>query len=227
MTQRPPALLSWSSGKDSAYSLHIARAEGKFEVVGLLTTITSTFGRVSMHGVRESILEEQARQAGLPLSKIAIPSPCTNEQYEAAMRSAMEQAQARGIRHVLFGDLYLEDIRAYRETNLARVGMSAAFPLWGRDTRTLAAEMVDSGLEAILTCIDPKALPASFAGRRFDRKLLSELPPSVDPCGENGEFHTCVVAGPMLSAPLAVTVGEVVERDGFVFADVLPADSSD
>jgi len=226
MTHRPPALLSWSSGKDSAYSLHIARLEGNFEVVGLLTTVTSTFGRVSMHGVRESILEEQARQAGLPLIKIAIPSPCTNEEYEAAMRRAMEQAQARGIRHVLFGDLYLEDIRAYRETNLARVGMSAAFPLWGRDTRTLAAEMVDSGLEAILTCVDPKALPASFAGRRFDRNLLRELPASVDPCGENGEFHTCVVAGPMLSAPLAVTVGEVVERDGFVFADVLPVGST-
>jgi uncharacterized protein (TIGR00290 family) len=226
MTSRPRALLSWSSGKDSAYSLHVARTEGIFDVVGLLTTVTSTFARVSMHGVRESILEEQARQARLPLTKISIPSPCTNEQYEAAMRGAMEQAQADGITHVLFGDLYLEDIRAYREQNLARVGMSAAFPLWGRDTRALASEMIDSGLEAILTCVDPKRLPASFAGRRYDRQLLADLPPDVDPCGENGEFHSCVVAGPMFSAPLNVAVGDVVERDGFVFADVLPGLSS-
>lgn len=217
---RPKALLSWSSGKDSAYSLHLARQEAAFDIVGLLTTVTSHYARVSMHGVRESVLEEQAKRAGLPLTKVSIPAPCPNEVYEAAMLTAMNEAKEQGITHVLFGDLYLADIRSYREANLAKVGMSAAFPLWGRDTRELAGEMVDSGLRAVLTCVDPRRLPASFAGRIYDHALLRDLPADVDPCGENGEFHTCVVAGPMLSAPLDVTVGEVVERDGFVFADV-------
>jgi uncharacterized protein (TIGR00290 family) len=217
---RPKALLSWSSGKDSAFSLHLARREAAFDIVGLLTTVTSNYARVSMHGVRESVLEEQAKRAGLPLTKVSIPAPCPNEVYEAAMVAAMNQAKDQGITHVLFGDLYLEDIRSYREANLAKVGMQASFPLWGRNTKELAREMVDSGLRAVLTCVDPRRLPASFAGRIYDHALLRDLPPEVDPCGENGEFHTCVVAGPMLSAPLDVTVGEVVERDGFVFADV-------
>jgi len=221
MTTRPKALLSWSSGKDSAYSLHVARQEHAYEIVGLLTTVTSNYGRVSMHGVRESVLEEQAGRVGLPLMKVSIPSPCSNAEYEAAMQRAMNDARERGITHVLFGDLYLEDIRSYREANLARVGMQAGFPIWGRNTHELAHEMVSLGLRAILTCVDPKRLPATFAGRTFDRELLRDLPPDVDPCGENGEFHTCVVAGPMFSAPLDVVVGEVVERDGFVFADVM------
>jgi diphthamide synthase (EF-2-diphthine--ammonia ligase) len=162
----------------------------------------------------------QAERAGLPLTKVSIPAPCPNEVYEAAMLTAMNQAKEQGVTHVLFGDLYLADIRSYREANLAKVGMQAAFPLWGRDTRELAREMVDSGLRAVLTCVDPRRLPASFAGRIYDHTLLRDLPADVDPCGENGEFHTCVIAGPMLSSPLAVTIGEVVERDGFVFADV-------
>jgi len=220
MTTRPKALLSWSSGKDSAYSLHVARQERAVDVVGLLTTVTSNYGRVSMHGVRESVLEQQAERAGLPLTKVSIPSPCSNADYEAAMQRAMGEARELGITHVLFGDLYLEDIRSYRESNLARVGMQAGFPIWGRNTRELAQEMVQSGLRAILTCVDPQRLPRAFAGRTFDRDLLRDLPVDVDPCGENGEFHTCVVAGPMFSAPLDVVVGEVVERDGFVFADV-------
>lgn len=220
MNLRPRALLSWSSGKDSAYALHVARQEGRFDVVGLLTTVTSNYARVSMHGVRESVLEAQAQSVGLPLTRVSIPAPCKNEEYEAAMRGAMETARVQGVTHVLFGDLYLEDIRAYREANLAKVGMHAAFPIWGRNTRELAEEMVDSGLRAILTCVDPQRLPASFAGRTFDRTLLRDLPSDVDPCGENGEFHTCVFQGPMLSAPLQVAVGDVVEREGFVFADV-------
>src|SRR5690606_6195052 len=220
MSPRPKALLSWSSGKDSAYSLFVARQQGAFDIVGLLTTVTSNYERVSMHGVRESVLEEQARRTGLPLTKVSIPAPCPNEVYEAAMLAAMNEARAAGITHVVFGDLYMEDIRAYRDANLAKVGMSAAYPLWGRNTRELAQEMVDAGLRAVLTSIDPRRLPASFAGRIYDQALLGDLPPDVDPCGEDGEFHTCVISGPMLSGPLDVSVGEVVTRDGFVFADV-------
>lgn len=219
-SSRPRALLSWSSGKDSAWTLLAARAQQEVEVVGLLTTVTSTFGRVSMHGVREEILERQARAVGLPLTKVSIPSPCSNEIYEAAMREAMTTALAAGVDHVVFGDLFLADLRAFREQNLARVGMRGVFPLFGRDTRALAEEMIDGGLRAILTCVDPRKLPPSFAGRAFDRELLRDLPADVDPCGENGEFHTCVVDGPMFAEPLPVTVGEVVTRDGFTFADL-------
>lgn len=223
MKTKPKAWLSWSSGKDSAWSLHVMRQHGEFEITALLTTVNRTYSRVAMHAVREMILDAQAAAAGLPLVKIPIPSPCPNEVYEQAMARAMARARGEGITHVIFGDLFLEDIRKYREDNLAKCGMTPIFPLWGRDTRELAREMIAGGVRAFLTCVDPKKLDASFAGRSFDEKLLAELPPSVDPCGENGEFHTCVVAGPMFSHAIPVRGGEIVERDGFVFADLLYA----
>jgi len=219
---RPKAWLAWSSGKDSAWALHTVRLADEFEVVALLTTMNRTHARVAMHAVRESLLEMQAAAAGLPLVKVPIPSPCSNETYEAAMGETMARASGEGVRHVIFGDLFLEDIRDYREKQLAKCGMTPAFPLWGKDTRALAENMIGGGLRAYLTCVDPRQLERGFAGRRFDAALLAELPRHVDPCGENGEFHTFACAGPMFSAELPVTVGEIVERDGFVFADLLP-----
>jgi len=219
---RPKAWLAWSSGKDSAWALYTVRQDREFEVVALLTTVNRTHGRVAMHAVRESLLEMQAAAAGLPLVKVLIPSPCTNEVYEQAMSEAMTRARAEGVRHVIFGDLFLEDVRAYREKQLARCGMTPVFPLWGKDTRQLAEDMVAGGLSAYLTCVDPRQLDRTFAGRRFDRDLLAALPRHVDPCGENGEFHTFASAGPMFRAEVPVTVGEIVDRDGFVFADLLP-----
>ena len=219
---RPKAWLAWSSGKDSAWALHTVRLAGEFEVVALLTTVNRTHSRVAMHAVRESLLELQAAATGLPLVTVPIPSPCSNEVYESAMSEAMARASAQGIRHVIFGDLFLQDIRAYREQQLARCGMTPVFPLWGIETRSLAEAMLAGGLSAYLTCVDPRQLEPRFAGRRFDAKLLAELPPRVDPCGENGEFHTFACAGPIFSAEVPVTIGEIVERDGFVFADLLP-----
>jgi uncharacterized protein (TIGR00290 family) len=213
--------MSWSSGKDSALALHEARTAGEVEVVALLTTINQTHARVAMHAVREALLEAQAEAVGLPLVKVPIPSPCPNEVYEQRIGEAMARARSEGVSEVVFGDLFLEDLRAYREKQLAAVDMRARFPLWGRPTLALAGAMIDVGLEAVLTCVDPKVLPARFAGRRFDRALLADLPPGVDPCGERGEFHTFAFAGPMFRAPLEVETGEIVERDGFVFADVL------
>jgi uncharacterized protein (TIGR00290 family) len=221
-TKRPKAWLAWSSGKDSAWSLQTVRQSGEVDVVALLTTVNRTFQRVAMHAVRESLLEMQAAEAGLPLVKVPIPSPCPNEVYEQAMSEAMERARADGVYHVVFGDLFLEDIRAYREKQLASCGMTPVFPLWGRDTGRLAEDMIAGGLQAHLTCVDPRKLDRSFAGRRFDAELLRALPAGVDPCGENGEFHTCVSAGTMFRRPIPVVSGEVVERDGFVFADLLP-----
>jgi len=219
---RPPkAFISWSSGKDSAYALHEARASGLAEVVGALTTLSEAYDRVAMHGVRSSLLDRQIAALGLSPLKVMLPSPCSNAIYEARIGEACEQIKAQGVRHIVFGDLYLEDIRAYRERQLAALGMSAIFPLWRRDTAELARAMIASGLVAHLVCVDPKRLGRAFAGRRFDSQLLDDLPRDVDPCGENGEFHTVVSAGPMFAAPIAVRVGEVVERDGFVFADVL------
>jgi uncharacterized protein (TIGR00290 family) len=223
---RPKAWLAWSSGKDSAWALHSVREAGSFDVVALLTTVNRTHGRVAMHAVRESLLEMQAAAARLPLVKVLIPSPCSNEIYERAMSEAMVRASVEGVRHVIFGDLFLEDVRAYRESQLARCGMIPVFPLWGRDTRRLAEEMIARGLRAYLTCVDPRQLEREFAGRRFDAELLADLPSSVDPCGENGEFHTFACAGPMFGAEMAVTVGEIVERDGFVFADLLPGSAA-
>jgi uncharacterized protein (TIGR00290 family) len=223
---RPRAWLAWSSGKDSAWALHTIREQNEFEVVALLTTVKSVYQRVAMHAVRESLLELQAAATGLPLVKVPIPSPCSNEIYEQAMSVAMAQARAEEVHHVVFGDLFLEDIRSYRETQLAACGMTPAFPLWRRDTRQLANEMLAGGISAYLTCVDPRKLDRSFAGRRFDASLLADLPSDVDPCGENGEFHTFSCAGPMFRAPIGVTVGEIVERDGFVFADLLPCASA-
>lgn len=220
---RPKALVAWSSGKDSAWALHEVRREGALDVVGLLTTVTSEFGRVSMHAVREALLDHQAASLGLPCRKVRIPWPCVNATYEAEMARAMRDARAAGVTHVVFGDLFLEDVRAYRVEKLARTGIEPVFPLWGRDTARLAREMLDGGLRATLTCVDPRWLDPSFAGRAFDRALLDALPPGVDPCGERGEFHTFCWAGPMLAAPIAVANGEVVTREGFVFADLTEA----
>lgn len=218
---RPRALVAWSSGKDAAYALHEVRRAGDLEVVGLLTTVTRAFERVSMHGVREVLLEAQAASIGLPLTRVEIPYPCPNEVYEQAMADTLTSAAARGVTHVVFGDLFLADIRAYREAQLARVGFTGVFPLWGRDTTALAHVMIAAGLDARLVCVDPSCLDPSFAGRRFDRDLIAELPAGVDPCGENGEFHTFVADGPMFARPVSVIPGVIVERDGFVFADLV------
>jgi uncharacterized protein (TIGR00290 family) len=220
---RPRVLLSWSSGKDSAWALHELRRAGDVEVVGLLTTLSEPHDRVAMHAVRRPLLEAQAAAAGLPLWPVPIPSPCSNAEYEAAMEAALARARAEGVEAVAFGDLFLEDVRRYREEKLAPTGVRPLFPLWGRPTTALAREMLAAGTVAHLTCVDPRQVPAGLAGRRWDATLLAELPPAADSCGERGEFHTFVSAGPMFTAPLAVRVGDVVERDGFVFADLLPA----
>lgn len=212
--------MSWSSGKDSAYALHVARSGGGVEVVGLLTTINEAADRVSMHGVRHELLRRQAEALGLPLRTVGLPSPCSNEVYEQKMAALVEQARAEGIEAVIFGDLFLEDIRAYRERQLAGTGLAPIFPLWGRDTRALADEMLAAGVIATLSCVDPSKLPASLVGRRFDPTLLAELPPGIDPCGEHGEFHTFVSDGPGFSQAIDVRVGETVIREGFAFADL-------
>jgi uncharacterized protein (TIGR00290 family) len=189
-------------------------------VVGLLTTVTGVYERVTMHGVREGLLVKQAEAVGLPLLRVVIPPDCTNAIYEEAMERAMAEARTEGVEAVVFGDLFLADVRAYRERQLARVGMRALFPLWDSDTAALAREMIRGGLGARLTCIDPRVMPRELAGHLFDEELLERLPPGVDPCGEKGEFHTFVFAGPMFSASIPVEVGETVERNGFVFTDV-------
>ena len=218
---KPKALISWSSGKDSAFALQEVRRAGKYDVVGALTTVTETFDRVSMHGVRREILRAQCDAAGLSEMIVPIPFPCPNELYEARMGEAIRRAVQEGITHIIFGDLFLRDIRAYREQKLAGTGITPVFPLWDRPTPPLAQAMINSGLEAYLTTVDLKKLPANFAGRRFDSRLLADLPEGVDPCGENGEFHTCVVAGPIFSHQLTVTIGERVERDGFAYCDLV------
>jgi uncharacterized protein (TIGR00290 family) len=215
------ALIAWSSGKDSAWALHAVR--GELEIVGALTTVTHEFCRVSMHGVREALLAAQLEAARLAAVTVRIPFPCPNEIYEREMEVALGEAKRAGVTHVVFGDLFLADIRAYREARLAEIGMTPVFPLWHRPTAALAHEMIDGGLEAHLVCVDRKKLPASFAGKRFDRALVDSLPADVDPCGENGEFHSFVTAGPMLDRAIPVVLGETVERDGFAFADLMPA----
>jgi uncharacterized protein (TIGR00290 family) len=220
---RPQAWLAWSSGKDSAWALHTVRQRGEFEVVALLTTINRTHRRVAMHAVREALVERQAAATGVPWVKVEIPSACTNEVYEQTMSQAMARARDEGVRHVVFGDLFLEDIRVYREKHLKACGMTPVFPLWGKDTRRLAEEMLAGELSAFLTCVDPRKLDRKFAGRRFDAQLLRDLPPGIDPCGENGEFHTFANAGPMFARDIPVSVGEIVGREGFVFADLIPA----
>jgi uncharacterized protein (TIGR00290 family) len=221
VTGRPKAVVAWSSGKDCAWALHAVRTAGRVDIVGLLTTVTGTFDRVSMHGVRSEILQAQAAALGLPVRRVSIPYPCPNEVYEREMTRALAALAGDGVSQVVFGDLFLADVRAYREQRMAGTGLSPVFPLWGRDTGRLAQEMVSGGVDATIVCLDPRRLPAKFAGRKFDARLLSELPGDVDPCGERGEFHTCITGGPMFDRALDVRPGAVVERDGFVFADLV------
>ena len=218
---RLKTLLSWSSGKDSAWTLHRLRADERYEVVGLLTTINRVHDRVAMHAVRVDLLERQAAAAGLPLRKILIPSPCTNDEYEAAMAEAVRVAEADNVEAIAFGDLFLEDLRAYREAKLAPTRLRPLFPLWQSDTTRLAEEMIAGGLRARITCVDPRVVSRDLAGREFDRALLEDLPASADPCGERGEFHTFAYDGPMFARAVPIESGEVVERDGFVFADLI------
>jgi uncharacterized protein (TIGR00290 family) len=221
MTNRFKTMVSWSSGKDSAWLVHVLRSSmPEYAVAAVLTTINRDADRVAMHAVRTQVLEAQADALGLPLLKVPIPSPCPNEAYERAMAEAVEAAVRDGFTHVAFGDLFLEDVRRYREERLAGTGLTPIFPLFGSDTAALAQTMIAGGLRAKITCVDPKQLHPSFAGREFDSQLLADLPPHADPCAERGEFHTCAYAGPMFRHPLPVQTGVVVERDGFVFCDL-------
>ena len=218
--RRRKTLLAWSSGKDSAYALWVLRQLPDIEVVGLLTTLNSSASRVSMHGVHESVLEAQAEACRLPLLKVPLPDPCSDEAYRAAMAEVIDEVRQQGVQAIAFGDLFLTDVRAYREAQLAGTGIRPLFPLWGRPTSTLASEMIEAGLAAIISCVDTEQLDAGFVGRSFDPQLLEDLPASIDPCAENGEFHTVAVAGPMFYEPLEVRVGDVVDRERFVFAEV-------
>jgi uncharacterized protein (TIGR00290 family) len=213
-------LLSWSSGKDSAWCLHLLRQQNEYEIVGLLTTFNRDANRVAMHAVRRSLVEAQAEAVGIPLWGVDLPWPCSNADYECIMKETCKTAVQSDIECIAFGDLFLTDIRAYREKQLENSGLQPIFPVWKIPTRELAHSMIESGLRAKLTCVDPKLLAPEFAGREFDEQLLSELPANIDPCGENGEFHTFVYAGPMFSRNIPVKLGEVVSRDGFVFADL-------
>ena len=218
---RPRAVVSWSSGKDSAWALETVRRDNNIDIVGLLTTVTEGYGRVSMHGVREDILAAQAERTGLACVTVRIPPRCSNADYEEAFLRALARARRAGVTQIVFGDLFLEDVRRYRERMLAGCGIEPVFPLWGRGTGELAREMIAGGLSAVVVCLDPRRLARSFAGRAFDSRFVNDLPPGVDPCGENGEFHTCVTGGPMFTRALEVVSGAVVEREGFVFADLL------
>jgi len=220
MTKR--VMLAWSSGKDSAWALHLLRSDPDVEFAGLFTTVNREFDRVAMHAVRRTLLDAQAASIGLPLDTIPIPYPCPNEAYEAAMGAFVEEAKRRGVTHFAFGDLFLEDIRRYREEKLAGTGIGPLFPLWGLPTRALAQEMVVGGLRAYITCVDLKQAPREWAGRLFDAAFVDAVPGGIDPCGERGEFHTFVCDGPMFHHPVEVVAGEIVERDGFVFSDLLP-----
>jgi uncharacterized protein (TIGR00290 family) len=217
------AWMSWSSGKDSALALHRARSVLGLEVTRLLVTLNADADRVSMHAVRAELLELQAERLGLPVHRVALPSPCPNETYEAAMVEAEQAASADGAEQMVFGDLFLDDVRRYREGNLSGSGIAPVFPLWDEPTDRVAREMLDAGIRAVLTCVDPRVLPAEFAGRPFDADLLADLPDGVDSCGEHGEFHTFVWDAPDFSSPIPIELGELVERDGFVFCDVVPA----
>jgi uncharacterized protein (TIGR00290 family) len=215
-------LLSWSSGKDSAWALHVLRKSSEVEVVGLMTTVNQLYQRIAIHAVRLELLRLQAQAAGLPLHVIDLPYPCSNAQYEQVMSEFTLQSRQAGIECMAFGDLFLADIKSYREQRLSSTGITPLFPIWQRPTDQLAAEMLSSGLRAVATCVDPKLLPGSFAGREFNERFLKDLPAGVDPCGERGEFHTFAFAGPMFDRAVNVEVGEIVEREGFVYADVLP-----
>ena len=223
-----PVLVAWSGGKDCALALRATVADPETRVAALLTTVTEEYGRISMHGVRRSLLLAQAASLGLPLVEVGIPADCPNELYEARMRSALDgQVRERGIRGVVFGDLFLEDVRAYRERQLAGTGVRGVFPLWGRATRELARELIDDGFRATVCVVDPRRVHPAFAGRAYDRPLLSDLPADVDPCGENGEFHTFVHDGPIFARPVSFELGVLVERDGFWFRDLVPNGSHD
>jgi len=215
-------LLSWSSGKDSAWALHVLRKTTAYDVVGLLTTFNHAADRVAMHAVRRSLVEQQAAAVGIPLWPVQLPWPCSNSEYDTIMALECEKAVSEGIAAIAFGDLFLEDVRSYREKRLEGSGLQPLFPIWGSPTRALAQEMIFWGIRAKLTCIDTRNLDSSFAGRDFDLQLLSELPEGIDPCGENGEFHSFVYAGPIFCSPLSISSGEIVLRDGFAFADVIP-----
>ena len=222
MPSPEPILFCWSGGKDSVLALHALLRQGDVRVSALLTTVTEGYDRISMHGVRRELLRRQAESLRLPLHEVFIPPKCGNPIYEARMEEALLLYREQGIRRVTFGDIFLEDLRVYREKNLARVEMQALFPLWRRDTRELIREFHAFGFRAVAACIDPKVLDASFAGRELDASFFADLPPGVDPCGENGEFHTFVFDGPIFARPVEFTVGEVVQRDSFVFCDLLP-----
>jgi uncharacterized protein (TIGR00290 family) len=215
-------LLSWSSGKDSAWALHLLRQQPQYELAGLVTTFNSAFDRVAMHSTRRSLVEMQAQAAGMPLLAVPLPWPCSNQEYERIMKEVCAKAVGQGVTAIAFGDLFLADIRAYRERQLQGTGLEPLFPVWQIPTGQLARQMIAAGLRAKLVCVDPKKLAPEFAGRDFDLQLLADLPAEVDPCGENGEFHSFVYAGPMFDRPIAVVAGERVERDGFWFCDLLP-----
>lgn len=215
-------LLSWSSGKDSAWTLHVLRRRSDLEVVGLMTTVNQVYQRISIHAVRLELLQLQADAAGLPLYQIGLPYPCTNADYEAAMETFIGRAREGGVECMAFGDLFLADIREYREARLAGTGLTPLFPIWQTPTDELAKQMIAGGLRAIVTCVDPQQLPAGFAGREFNQQFLADLPAHVDPCGERGEFHTFAFDGPMFRSAIDVEVGVISEREGFVYADVLP-----
>ena len=214
-------LVSWSTGKDSAYALHQVRQIDQYEVTGLLCTVTEEYNRVSMHATRYELLKKQAEQLGLLVYPVFIPSLCSNEIYEARIQLFLEQAIQQGITHIVFGDLFLEDIRKYRESKLAALNINPLFPLWGKNTTFLAKEMIHAGIKAVITCVDPKKLDASFVGRQFDEQLLSDFPKEIDPCGEYGEFHTFVYDGPMFHNPIPISIGTVVERNGYIFVDII------
>lgn len=220
--KKSKVLISWSTGKDSAYALHQIRQIDSYEVVGLLSTITEEYDRVSMHATRHELLKKQAEQTGLPIYPVFIPAACSNEIYEARMQATLDNAIKQGITHIVFGDLFLEDIRKYRELKLATTTITPLFPLWKKETTILAKEMLSSGIKAVITCVDTAKLHSSFAGRQFDEQLLSDLPSGVDPCGEYGEFHTFVYDGPMFRQPISITTGEMVNRDGYTFCDITP-----
>ena len=215
-------LLSWSSGKDSVWALHLLRQQPQIEVVALLTSFNSAAGRVAMHAVRRTLVDAQASRTGIPQWSVDLPWPCSNAEYEERMRGVCQRAVAEGITAVAFGDLFLQDIRAYRERQLQGTGLDPLFPVWQIPTAQLARDMIAAGVKAKITCVDPAQVDRTFAGRDFDQALLDSLPPGIDPCGENGEFHTFVYDAPVFSSPIEVRMGEIVERDGFVFADVLP-----
>jgi len=219
-----PILFCWSGGKDSAMALH-ALLEDNVRIAALLTTVTETYDRISMHGVRCELLVQQAQSIGLPLHEVRIPPQCVNPIYEARMEEALRVHYDAGVRAVAFGDIFLEDLRAYREKNLARIGMTALFPIWKRDTRELIRSFHAARFRAIAACVDPKVLNRSFAGRELDEQFFRDLPHNVDPCGENGEFHTFVFDGPIFRQPVPITIGEVVERDSFIYADLLPSEA--